>query len=284
MKNLTLFLAAAAMFASCQNINDVAGESSSAKQVTFTIKGDFTLTTSPMTRALSSEGKDMTDVWVFDYVDGKLKQQLHQTAENEDFGVPSLSLELGSHDLYFVASRCASPTLNTSAKTLTFGKVYDTFWRSLSLDITSGGNESRVVSLDRIVTKLRLVFTDAIPDGAASINITPGRWYYGFNYMTSAPVSQQDGETVTIAVPASIYGVEGQSASVYGFSSTTEWTTSLAITSLDTDDNIIGSVSIASAPFLRNRQTEYSGKFWTSNEGMTMTLNTEWLDSYEGSW
>lgn len=284
MKNLTLFLAAAAMVASCQNINDVAGVSPSEKQVTFTLKGDFTLTTSPMTRALSSEGKDMTDVWVFDYVDGDMKQQLHQTAEDEDFGSPTISLELGEHNLYFVATRSTGATLNTSAKTLVFTKVLDTFYKALALSVTSGGNENRAVSLDRAVTKLKLTFTDAIPDGTASINITPANWYYGLNYATGEPVSAMADETIVISVPASIYGEVGQSAVVFGFSSANEWTTDVAVNSLDDEDNIIGSANIEAAPFVRNRVSEYTGKFWTSNEGMTMTLNTEWLDSYEGSW
>jgi len=284
MKKTMIMMAAAIALTACQNDLEAPEASETAKTITFRVHGDFTLTTSSMTRALSTDGRDMTDVWVLDYVGDELKQQIHQTTEDEGFGAPTLSLELGSHTLYFVASRCAEPTLNTSSHILSFGKVYDTFWKSLYLDITSGGTESRNIMLDRIVTKLRLTFTDAVPNNTASINLTPGTWYYGFDYKTSAPAAAKNNEMVTIAVPSSTYGQENQSANLYGFSAATEWTTSLAVKSLDTDGNTIGSVSFSSVPLLRNRQTIYTGKFWNSVEGMAMSLNADWLDAYEGTW
>jgi len=284
MKKTILFMALAAMCASCQKTVIDDSESPEQKQITFNIKGDFTLHTSPMTRALTADGKDMTDVWVLDYVGGELQQQIHQTAEDEDFGSPTMSLELGEHNLYFVATRSTGPTLNTSAKTLVFTKILDTFHKALAISVTSGGTESRAVNLDRAVTKLKLNFTDAVPDGTASINITPATWYYGMNYQTGEPVGVMADETIVISVPSSIYGETEQSANVYGFSSATEWTTDIAVNSLDDEDNIIGSANIENAPFVRNRISEYTGNLWTAGSGMTLNLNTDWLDSYEGSW
>jgi uncharacterized protein YukE len=61
------------------------------------------------------------------YKGDELKQQIHQTADDDDFGTPTISLATGSHHLYFIASRGVLPTLDTSAKTITFATVRDTF-------------------------------------------------------------------------------------------------------------------------------------------------------------
>ena len=279
-------LAVAFVLTACNSNDDMpeADATGTVANITFNVQGDFTLTTSPMTRALTSDGKDMTDVWVFDYVGDELKQQVHQTGEDKDFGQPTIALPLGEHHLYFVATRSNGATINTEVKTMTFAKVSDTFWRYMPLTISNGGSANRTVALDRIVTKLRLTFLDAVPYGTASINITPVAWYYGFNYATGNPVAAVSSHEISIATPASIYGLNEQSASVYGFSSSTEWTTDLSFNSKNTDGNLIGAATITAAPFVRNRVTEYTGTFWTAGGGMTMSLNAAWDDPYQGTW
>ena len=108
------------------------------KKFTFTLKGDFSEdwkinTSGNLTEAdadeaasrtrgyLQADGKDLTDVWVLDYMDGTLVQQLHQGDNTaSDFGKPVLQLSYGSHHVYFIASRGVDPVMNTEAHTLTF--------------------------------------------------------------------------------------------------------------------------------------------------------------------
>ena len=99
------------------------------KKFTFTVKGDFSNEWKPVTRGyLSADGKDMTDLWVLDYVGGQLVQQIHQSDNTaEDFGQPVMNLSYGAHHVYFVASRGASPVLNTTDGTITWSSVRDTF-------------------------------------------------------------------------------------------------------------------------------------------------------------
>ena len=63
------------------------------KKFTFTVKGDFTDDWKPVTRGyLSADGKDMTDLWVLDYMGGVLVQQLHQDDNTaDDFGKPVMT-------------------------------------------------------------------------------------------------------------------------------------------------------------------------------------------------
>lgn len=275
-------LAAGLLCAAC-NSDDV--EVSESRTITFNVQGDFLLSTQDMTRALEADGKTMTDVWVLDYVGGELKQQLHQTSDDADLGSPTMDLTLGTHHIYFVASRGAGASLNTTTHTLTFTSVRDTFWKDYEITIsggTSSGNRS--VTLDRIVTKLKLTFTDAIPEGAATFNVTPSSWYYGVDYTTGEPLEATSNSTITVNIPSSEIGVVNEAVSIFGFSSATEWTTDVAVDCKTSDSSVLGSATIEAAPFVRNRVSEYTGPLFTAGGGMTLSLNTEWDESFQGTW
>ncbi len=82
-----------------------------------------------MTRSLTADGKEMTDVWVLDYMGDVLMQQVHQVSTDDDFGQPTLTLAIGDHHLYFIASRGSGSTLNTTNHTIIFARVLDTLQR-----------------------------------------------------------------------------------------------------------------------------------------------------------
>lgn len=255
------------------------------KKFTFTLKGDFSNDWKPVgTRGyLEADGKAMTDVWVLDYQDGALVQQRHLTQSDEDWAAPVLNLAYGAHHVYFIASRGSDPLLNTEAKTITFGSVRDTFWKDYEVSVVSTSNGNRAVMLDRVVTKLRLEFTDAVPDGTGTINITPSQWHYAMNYTTGEPCAAANNQTITITTPASTYGLTGQGANVFGFSTITEWTADIAFNIKDTDGGIIGQTTIKDAPFKRNRVTNYAGPFGSEGTAV-LTLNDEWETQYSGVW
>lgn len=284
MKHLYI-ITLAALFAACTK-DDSPVLSDSVAKITFAISGDFTLTSHDFTRSLTADGKDMTDVWVLDYVDGTLVQQLHQSDNTvTDFGTPTLNLSIGTHHIYFIASRGLAATLNTDAHTLTFGTVRDTFWKDYAIAITGGASSgSRAIVLNRVVTKLKVIFSDAIPTGAATFNVTPVTWYYGFNYQTGNPTSTINSQTTTVSIPSSEIGVVNEAVSIFGFSSATEWTTDISLNCKNSADAVLGSATITSAPFVRNRVSEYTGPLFGDSGAMTLSLNVTWDDSYTGTW
>ena len=284
MKKMIIAMAAGAILSSCENQIDVMNDGQSVKCVTFTVQGDFDVANTPFTRSLTADGKEMTDVWVLDYVNGSLVQQVHQSSSDADFGQPTLTLAYGSHHIYFVASRSQSPTLNTDDHTLTFEKVRDTFYKDLSLNVAASSNSSQSVTLNRIATKLRLVFTDAIPEGSATINVTPSSWYYGFDYLTGNPTAAVLNQVITVNIPASEIGVSNLAVNIFGFSATTEWNTSIAVQCKSVTDAVLGSASIANAPFKQNRVTELSGLLFASGTAFGMSLSSDWLESETATW
>ena len=295
-KNVFMMAAVAMCFAACEKVDladpaegatEQTAEQGKTKKFTFTLKGDFSNQWKPITRGyLQADGKDLTDVWVLDYSsDGTLLQQVHQDDNtSEDFGKPVLNLAYGQHHVYFIASRGQNPTLNTETKTISFTKVLDTFYKDYEVSVVSTSNGNRAVTLDRVVTRLRLFFTDAVAEGAATINITPVTWHYGFNYVTGAVADTKSNQTATINVPSSSIGSTTESANLFGFSSATEWTTDVSINSKNSGGTVIGQATITAAPFVRNRVTEYSGPLFSAGGSMTMSLNATWDTAVTGTW
>lgn len=267
------------VFASCGK--DVTVEENGAKKVSFDVQGNWN---SPVfTRgSLSADGKEMTDLWLFDYVDGVLVQTVHQSSADADFGTPSPTLSYGEHRIYFVVSRGANPVINGTV--ISWGSIRDTFWKAMSVTVGGASASAYSVALDRVVTKLKITANDAVPDGTATVVVLPERWYYGLDYLTGQPADMRDSEEMSASVPASMVGTTGMAVSFFGFSSATEWTTPLTVSARDEDNDIIGLVNVAAAPFMANRATEFSGSLFSTSGTFTITLNDEWDTPWTGTW
>lgn len=226
----------------------------------------------------------MTDLWVFDYVDGQCKQWLHQSPDSANWGTPTMSLTYGTHHVYFVASRGKVPTLDETAHTITWGTVSDTFWKDYEVEVVSTSNGNRAVTLDRVATRLRITINDEIPAEFATMSVTPATWYYGLDFLTGEPTGGQT-KAMTVSVPSSYVGTKGQlSASFYGLSSATEWNTDVSVLALDANGGAIAEAEIDAAPMKRNRSTEYEGNLFGTDEGFSVGLSDTWDDAQTGSW
>lgn len=290
MKKVFLFLAAAIAFAACKSpmIDDIEdGENPTVqtkkKKFTFTIKGDFVGNT--FSRAyLTADGSEMTDLWLFDYMNGTCVQALHRTNTDADWGSPQLSLAYGSHHVYFVASRGTEPSLDAETHSIVWGTPRDCFWKDYQVEVVSTSNGNRAVTLDRVATKLKVTVLDEVPDGIATVTLTPERWFYGLDYLNGSAVTPKKKER-PISVPENYIGTSGTLAcTIFGLSGSDEWTTSFTITATDGSGNTLGSATVEDAAFKRNRVTEYSGNLFGSSSAMGVTLNAEWDTPVTGTW
>lgn len=260
------------------------------KSFTFTVKGEFEAATfkAPMFRMpkayLNDSGNEMTDLWVYDYMNGTLVQSVHQGVDDESWGKPKMSLAYGEHHIYFVASRGADPVVNQEDHIISWGTVRDTFWKDYEVNVVSTSNGNRAVTLDRVATKLRIVIDDEVPAACATISLTPEKWYYGIDYVTGNAVTAKR-QPISVTVPESYVGTIGEIAvSVFGLSGANEWTTNVSITAADLGGETIGSASIVGAPFKRNRATEYHGSLFGAAGSMVVSVNNDWDDSVTGTW
>ena len=269
--------------------------SNETKKFTFTCKGDFSSVYESSSGARKAKGANkapsylsentlsMTDLWVLDYSGGRLLQQLHQASTDEGFGAPTMQLAYGTHHIYFVASRGTDPTLSTDDGTITWAKTSDTFWADYEVTVQKTSNGNRAVTLERVATMLSVTIADELPEGIATVNITPEHWYYGLNYTTGAATADRKQER-PVNIPSSKIGQANVRLDIYGISGATEWTTDIAIAAISSDGFSLGSATITGAPFLRNRVTHYTGSLFSESTPMAISLESDWLTPYEGTW
>jgi hypothetical protein len=281
MKNLILAALTVATITACSK--DAVYTTDGETQVTLHLQGDFYLTTHAFTRAIEADGKAMTDIWLFDYQDGVLHQQLHQTQGESDFGEPTITLPYGQHHIYAVISRGASPVIDSESHTIVWSKPLDTFYADYAVTVNANAPTTAAVTLDRVVTKLSIAPTDPIPTGTSRVDITPHTWYYGLDYMNGQPTAPSEDEPHSITIPSDYVGT-ATTFSIFGFSGATEWTTAVTVESYSGTNTETASVNIPSAPFKANRVTEYRGHLWSVGTGLTLTLNTEWSTPYQATW
>ena len=285
MKKTLFFVMVALLATSCEKVvlsEDEVTEGKTLKNVRVHVNGDFGSPT--FTRALEADGKDMTDVWVFDYMGDELVQTIHQTSDDSDFGEPNVLMEYGSHDLYFVASRGLNPEVDDVEHTITWSNVRDTFWKTITMNVNSTSATEVDVTLDRVVAKLKLNIQDKVPAGLVNITITPEEWNYGIDYITGEPASVDDSQ-ISIDVPSSYVGTTGNlSVSVFSLSGDSEWTTDVTVAAKNGSNGTISSVHIDDVPLLANRATVYSGNLFTSGSTFMLSLNDTWLSDMVLSW
>ena len=156
------------------------------QQMTIHFTFPMAVSMQPMTRSTLSDAQ-LTDLWLFDYMNGSLVNTIRQTSEDVNFGAIALNADYGDHNLYFVASRGTSPTVNGT--TIVWARPSDTFWQSMSLTVAPGMSATQSVTLSRVVTRLRIAVTDEVPATLSKFSITPAHWYYGLDYTTGEPTT-----------------------------------------------------------------------------------------------
>ena len=269
-----------------ENGDNGGGVGAKTKKFTFTMKGGFedAIFYEGTRGYLADNSEAMTDLWLFDYVDGVLVQSLHQVPTDEGWGKPSLTLTYGKHHVYFVASASVGAAVNTDAKTITWEKVKDTFWKDYEVEVVSTSNGNRAVTLNRVVTKLRILAVDEVPAECATIEVSPATWYNGIDYTTGEPTASLVGYKSVVDVPASYKGTSGSLAvSMFSLSGGV-WNTDVTITAKDGDGVVIGQSTITSASMKSNRMSEYSGNMFNGAGEYTLSLDSEWETHYQGNW
>lgn len=274
----------------CQKIDDAfdvngGGNFEPSKQFTFTVKGDFLNPTFSRANAyMTADGVEMTDLWVVDVVtvpgesSPVIKQMLHQSSTDAEWGSPKMSLTLGTHHVMFLASRGQGAAYADGVVTWT--KPLDTFYLDYEVTVVKTSNGNRAVTLNRCATKMQLAVEDAIPTGTTSVTIAPEHWFSGWNMLTGEPVTATD-YSVQFSISEGMWGRTGLNLTAWSLSAADEWTTDVTVTS-KAGETTNASVTIPDAPFLANRATTYTGKLFSDNSASTVSLATSWLTSYEG--
>lgn len=277
-KKLFLAIIAMAMLTACSD-NDNVEAKKEKKQVSFSCSvNDGQSLDIVGSRAITANGTALTDLAVFDYVDGVLQDVVKQVSTDATFGTPTLNLDFGEHRLVFVLSR--GTDFSVDGSTCKWGKASDTFTKELNLTVTNS-TKGQSVALQRVVSKLMLTIVDEIPSTVKYIRMTPSRFYN--EYSTTGMVGVNPCTDARVSDISAQRGQAGKSVAWFTISPTTdEWNINATFTFLDADDKEIISHTKNSIPLLSNRTTVVSGRCFDTSSSMSMTVsvNDTWATDY----
>jgi hypothetical protein len=276
MKKILFAIVVTTMLVGC--VNDNEPEVNNFKRVKIAVGGDMDF----IQTRLAANDKEMTDLWVFDYIGTELMQTVHQTPSDENWGSPEMMLAYGDHTLYFVASRGSQPTVTGTV--IKWGGPSDTFWNEKTATVGKDSPANLAVTLQRVSTRLRVKLKDFIPAEMASVTIAADTWYNSIDYKTGM-TKESYAESRQISIPEEYKETTGQlTMSLFGLSDSGEWVTNVTLTAKDNDGKVIGTATIEDVPFDRNRTSDYTGYLFGKDNTVDVTLDDTWEESYTDKW
>ena len=245
--------------------------------------------------ALQADGKSMTDIYIFDYdqTSGKLLQVFHQTGSAEDFAQPDMTLAYGDHTLKVIATRSVSPTLLDADSAawaakdnvlmpisdkvptiLTSGKTSDSFGATKDVSVTPGKALAVNIQMERIVAKLVLDVTDAIPADCSNLMMDLDEYchFSWEDFDVIQPVRNQRTYDMTTYA-----GGNGVLITYFVLVPSDGYSSDITFTlGKKGSDKPYSKFTVQNVPFERNKVTTIRGKYYNHQSGVSFSLKAEW--------
>lgn len=200
------------------------------------------------------------------------------TYEDEDFTIIYDSLPPGSYTLCFMAH--SNKGMTVSEQTATFTKVTDTFHKSFAIELAGGQEVNQNVTLERIVSKIEFVATDAIYEELKSFTIDVSNYQNMINLVSGDGISEDISYSQTYPFKNSDIGEENTSHSFFTFVPTSS-SLEAHLTTQDRLNEITREWYITDIEPIRNKILRYTGILYTPKTSED-TFMLEVLN--EGEW
>lgn len=235
------------------------------------------------TQIQSRAEKEAATRMAFYLLDESGTKVVSQEKDNSDSEYMSLNVEVpvGTYQLVAFAHNGSSDvSVNANAAVAPTGKLTDSFlyYKVLTLDEESDNSQSIV--LDRCVAKFSLVHTDAIPEGASSVEFKVSGGAKVLNAKTGLGAEAVE-HTVVINIPERLIGTKDNSFAFYIFLTAEKSSLDISVVSKDANGNKITSYTFEGVEMEVNMQTIYTGAFFHSDQKISASINSEWKDSNE---
>ncbi|MGZ2370417.1 hypothetical protein ACXR6G_11560 [Ancylomarina sp. YFZ004] len=160
----------------------------------------------------------------------------------------------------------------------------DSFHKKITINIPDD-NIDMSVSLDRVVGKLEVVFTDNMPSEIKNLEYTLTGTYFGLDLYDTSPFHQES-KVVTEYIGDDDKGKPNYKLELYSFvESSNAINCSITIKCFDIDNNVIASKNITNIDIFRNKITRLSGEMFSSTKdnenNFTLTVDTDWSEIIE---
>lgn len=161
----------------------------------------------------------------------------------------------------------------------------DSFYKKITINVPDD-NSNMSVSLDRVVGKLEVVFTDNIPSEVTKIEYSLTGTYWGLDLYYGSPFHQEtrigntyisDDEKAKPNYKLEFYSFAGGEKGTIN--------SSITIKCFDKDNNVIASRNITNIDIYRNKITRLSGEMFSSTKdnenSFSLTVDTDWSEVIE---
>jgi hypothetical protein len=297
MKKALLFSAIAALlFFSCKkNHSASTGPSGKKYPVTFNVTnfitshGGFAIRHGANnlsdTVSVASSGADLLYYLVYDQF-GKTVHNFPtvQDSTNANFGTVTDSLPAGSYQVVFVAGKKGLQVTGagqTASAIFGYGgtKWQDAFWDGINVTVGANG-VSQDVTLKRVVGKLEVDITDAIPANADSLEINVNPESDSRQITDGLPNGQPAGVVdYREKIPASAIGTTNFTMDRLIGNTAIPFT--VVITARDASNAVIGSATVNNVSVTSNMKTILSGNLFggtppANSQTFTVKVDTAW--------
>lgn len=279
-------VAALWMMCSCSSENLENGEVEKVIPVTVCVEG-FVVSQEEIPSNRATAVASYNDVkaltLVFYKTDGS--QQYSNTQLRDDqmtyttFGEFSTSLPVGTYTMVVMGYHDTSAISLTGSTSASFsnGFAHDTFWAKQTVTVTDHASLHLSATLNRIVSMLGVVSTDQRPANVTAVRMTLTKGDNSFSPLTGLAVNEA-GVVNTASVSAQNSTTQ---VGTYLFLNTDEQSMNVTIETLDANNQVLYSKTVADVPFKRNRRTLLTGALYSASASVSgMQVATEWIDNY----
>lgn len=207
---------------------------------------------------------------------------IHQTSEQESFGIIKDELELGEHDLYFIGYN-TEDACSIENGIVTFSKISDTFSFYTAITVNEETASTQNITMPRRVAKFELVATDKLPDNLSVMEVTITGGATALNAKTGRGEGMSV-QTKTINVPESNIGKTNCTFASYAFLPEGVSSLDVSVKAKDAEGNIIVSHSFEEVEMQTNYITRYTGSFFDKSHETTISVDSEWDDTIENEY
>lgn len=298
MKNVILFAVLGCfIFSSCKKSNTNSSDSNLGKKkypVNFQIN-DFRqiITSVPgglVTNSVQSKLKTAVSsgpvLYMYYYVynsAGNMVRSLRQVSTDSGFGHLADSLAAGNYTVVFVAGQSALTAL--TPEKLSTAKFYyenypyvdvwdDVFFKKMALTVEPSSNSDQTVNLERIVAKLMVNITDAIPANVTTITLTVTSDFDYYYFASALATSTPTKRVFTFSVPAVALGTINYQIQSILVNTVTPFTVN--ISSYDSANQLLTQVNLSNITCTKNQTTLLSGNLFTGKTPFQISLNSDW--------
>jgi|GEM_PF-3588516 len=222
--------------------------------------------------------------------EGKYLYYREFESTEENFGIINDKLPEGEYKIIFLACNedinsddFEDIIDNTEAVYHEWDGVVDTFHKKISVTVPND-NSDFSVTLERVVGKLEVIFTDNIPEEAHEIEYSLTGLCCGIHLFTGNPENQKTFSKSAISI-VSERGKPNYKLEFYAFVGSESVRCNLTMNVFDQEKNLIATKNIRDINLFRNKIVRLSGDMFTSNNGteksFSIKIDDDWSEIIE---